>query len=49
MPMPLVIFQLRTEQELGKGLQEVAQSVGRPSKVPDWCNSTDVGSKHATA
>ena len=22
----------------------VAQSVERPSKVPDWCNSTDVGS-----
>ena len=24
----------------------VAQSVERPSKVPVWCNSTDVGSNH---
>ena len=28
----------------------VAQSVERPSKGPrSWCNSTDVGSKHANA
>ena len=27
----------------------VAQSVERPSKGSVWCNSTDVGSKYATA
>ena len=26
-----------------------AQSVERPSKVPFWCNSTDMGSNHAVA
>ena len=27
----------------------MAQLVERPSEVPVWCNSTDVGSNHAAA
>ena len=28
------------------GRDAVAQSVERPSKVPDWCNTTDMGLNH---
>ena len=31
------------------GYGAVAQSVERSSKVPVWCNSTDMGSKHVVA
>ena len=30
----------------GQGRGAVAQLVERPSKVPIWCNSTDLGSNH---
>ena len=40
----LIIFNIPSS-----GSGAVAQLVERPLKVPVWCNSTDVGSKHAAA
>ena len=41
MPIWNVINLINMDQE---GRSRMAQSVKRPSKVPVWCNSTDVGS-----